>query len=65
MESAMTFQPLSSDEYDGTDSGVASASTQRGLQAPHPLDPYATPPVYVLLLIPAVRLGLYIAGIVP
>jgi len=45
----MTFQPLSSDGYDETDSGVTSASTQRGVQAPHPLDPTATPPVYVKL----------------
>jgi len=46
---------LSSGAYDVTDSGLASASSQRTLP-PHPLDPQAAPPTYVAstsLLIPA------------
>jgi len=47
-ESAVTSQQLlSSARYDSPDSGVTSATTQRGVQPPHPLDPHATPPMYV------------------
>ena len=47
MESAVTAeQLLSSTRYDYTDSGMTSATAQRTLQPPHPLDPQATPPMY-------------------
>lgn len=51
-ESTVTSeQLLSSGGYDATDSGVTFASTERSLQPPHPLDPQATPPMYVTLLL--------------
>jgi len=48
-ESAVSTQHLFDVGYDSTDSGVTSASTQRSIMPPHPLDPSATPPVYATL----------------
>ena len=46
-ESAVTSQLLMSSAYRGYDQPDSLRTSQSSLQPPHPLDPQATPPMYV------------------